>query len=182
MNFLDDQAIIVDNYRYWLRRPTTHKVGTRWLYVMLNPSTADASADDPTIRRCFGFANDGGAYAFGVINLFAHRATQPKDLWAEATKDPEGPLNDEFTRRAAQWADKIVLAWGAPPSACPPWFKTLWTDRVAAVTQILETQKPARQIMSLALTKEGWPRHPLYLSRESKLQQWKHPGDPILIQ
>jgi hypothetical protein len=115
---------------------------------MLNPSTADAEIDDPTIRRCIGFAKAWGFEGIVVRNLYALRATNPKELWVH--EDPVGPdnnaflgdtLGDEFT----------VCAWGA--NAKP--------FRVQSVVGRLTATGAA--LRHLGLTKDGYPRHPLYL-------------------
>lgn len=114
-------------YRYSLHREW--RVGydvPRWVtFVMLNPSTANAHQDDPTIRRCIGFAKSLGGTGLAVVNLYAFRATSPADLWT--TPDPVGPNNDHhlalFLEMAARYDFPIIAAWGA--HAKP--------DRVAAV-------------------------------------------------
>jgi hypothetical protein len=78
------------------------------MFVGLNPSTADEGGDDPTIRRCVGFARDWGYSGLCMTNLFAFRATQPKDMLAQA--DPVGPNNDETLTRLAKEAKVIVAA------------------------------------------------------------------------
>lgn len=80
-------------------------------FVMLNPSVADASIDDPTVRRCVDFAKRWGYGSIVVTNLFAYRATDPFELYH--CEDPIGPLNDEFLDRSAADAGLVVAAWGA---------------------------------------------------------------------
>jgi hypothetical protein len=80
---------------------------------MLNPSTADATEDDPTIRRCVGFARRERCGVLEVVNLFAFRATNPQAL--RSAPDPVGPANDRFIEKAVERADLIVVAWGAVP-------------------------------------------------------------------
>ena len=101
-------------YRYTLTRTVgcAAKVVT---FIMLNPSTADAREDDPTIRRCKGFARSLAAGKLIVVNLFAFRATKPKVLLAE--KEPVGPENNDHIRCAAEEAHNsggmVIAAWGA---------------------------------------------------------------------
>ena len=102
-------------YRYALHRAWTSggKVPARRdrvLIVALNPSTADAQQDDPTIRRCIAFAQAWGFRALCVANLFAWRATRPDDL--KAAIDPVGPDNDAWLRRESRRAALVVAAWG----------------------------------------------------------------------
>ena len=77
---------------------------------MLNPSTADASRDDPTIRRCIGFARAWGYGGVEVVNVFALRATEPSLL--RRVRDPVGPGNDAALAAATARVDAIVIAWG----------------------------------------------------------------------
>lgn len=159
-------------YRYWLRRETDMRVGgNRLLFVMLNPSTADAVVDDPTIRRCVGAAVVNKAYTLGVVNLFAYRTAYKDELWTDKVVDPIGPDTDEYIELAACWADKIVFAFGAPPAK--GWQKEIWMQRVASVEQIVlgSGKKP----LAFKLTNDGWPRHPLYLRNGLVPQPWVHP-------
>ncbi len=97
-------------YRYTLDR----RVGAstrRIAWVMLNPSTADETLDDPTIRRCMGFSAFWGFGQMRVVNLFALRATRPAVLRQHPS--PVGPNNDAAILEAARWADMVLVAWGA---------------------------------------------------------------------
>jgi hypothetical protein len=115
------------------------------LFVMLNPSTADASRDDPTIRRCVGFAKAWGFGALSVANLFALRSTDPSVLLS--AQDPVGPDNDAMILELARKASLVVAAWGAHKVAA---------RRAAAVQSLLP------KAVCLGLTSSGQPRHPLY--------------------
>jgi hypothetical protein len=117
---------------------------------MLNPSTADAERDDPTIRRCGGFARAWGFGAMTVVNLFALRATDPARL--RRARDPIGRDNDRHIAEAAAGADALVLAWGIHGAL---------RDRDRAVLALLSELRPS----CLGLTRGGHPRHPLYLPR-----------------
>lgn len=130
-------------------------------FVMLNPSTADGSKDDPTIRRCRGFARSWGYGGFVVVNLFAWRATKPADLAKamRAGRDVVGPLGDRAIRDAAcggQLAPLVVAAWGRPGWA---WV----ANRAASVLADLRSISDVHAI-ELALPQHGgYPRHPLML-------------------
>lgn len=134
------------HYRYslWRRwakdRPLVMMIG-------LNPSTADARQDDPTIRRCIGFARDWGYGGLIVTNLFAFRATYPADL--KSASNPIGPRNDAWIRRMAREVETIVAAWGNDGA---------WLHRSASVRQLL-----AGRLHCLRLNACGEPAHPLYL-------------------
>lgn len=131
-------------YRYELRR--TWGQGHPCGWIMLNPSTADAEADDPTIRRCVGFARAWGYAGIVVRNLYALRATDPRVLWSHP--DPVGEDNDSFLLDAAD-EDITVCAWGAEGRRGN-----------AVINALADAGVPLHY---LALTRAGMPRHPLYL-------------------
>ncbi|MFC4305772.1 DUF1643 domain-containing protein [Cohnella boryungensis] len=136
-----------DTYRYSLWRIWNADLPTV-LFIMLNPSTADANKDDPTIRRCIGFAKAWGFGALEVRNLFAYRATDPDEL--KRCADPIGPDNDKHILEGARIADKIVLAWGTKGSLL---------GRGQAVYQMIAKYEPE----CLAISADGHPKHPLYI-------------------
>lgn len=117
--------------------------------IGLNPSTADEQADDPTIRRCVGFAKAWGLSGLVMTNLCAFRATDPKAL--NSADDPIGPENWDRVVQEAQEAGRVLAAWGADPMA-------VW----AASHLVLRIPRNL-QIWCLGLTKHGQPRHPLYV-------------------
>jgi hypothetical protein len=126
-------------------------------FVMLNPSTADASVDDPTIRRCIGFAKAWGFSGLIVTNLYALRATDPKQLGRHP--DPVGAMNNNHLRLAAQDAGITVAAWGASyPKPHGKW-------RALEVQHILVGIGP---VHTLGLTKNLDPRHPLYIRADTQ--------------
>jgi hypothetical protein len=131
-------------YRYALWRRWSG--GPQAMFIGLNPSTADETEDDPTIRRCIAFARDWGYGALCMANLFAYRATEPADMLAQ--DDPIGPDNDEYLRRLAGESGVVVAAWGT---------HGVHRGRDAAVFAMIPT------LHYLKLTKDGHPGHPLYL-------------------
>lgn len=141
-------------YRYRLTR-TWDAAGSPVVFIMLNPSTADALRDDPTIRRCVGFARQWGFGALEVVNLFAYRATAPRDLRAAA--EPVGPENDQYLLRAARRGRCVVAAWGT--SGC-------YMARDDAVLRLLARTV---DLYCLGATRCGCPRHPLYVPRCARL-------------
>lgn len=141
-------------WRYW----SDGKPEVVW--VMLNPSIADASTDDHTIRKCIGFSQRWGYGAIIVVNLFALRATNPKELLKH--KDPIGPENNVFLFDAIRAAQKVVVAWGAHG-----WLH----DRGGFVRD--QAQRNRIELHHLGLTKEGYPRHPLRLAYDTKPQPWE---------
>jgi hypothetical protein len=124
--------------------------------VMLNPSTADARRDDPTIRRCIAFARAWGYAGIDVVNLFAYRSTRPEELLRVA--DPIGPLNDAHILRAHAASSLTVAAWGAEAVAA---------DRARRVVGLL-----GGDIACLGTTVAGAPRHPLYLRASAHPMTW----------
>lgn len=141
-------------YRYLLQRSWDVRQQAV-CFIMLNPSTADASLDDPTIRRCLGFAKDLGFGQLEVVNLFGLRATDPKVMRSHA--DPIGPENDEQLIRSATICHQTICAWGAHGTH---------KDRGRAVLALL--RRAGVQPHALRLTKAGHPAHPLYLPANLK--------------
>jgi hypothetical protein len=146
-------------YRYLLTRTLASGNGT-CVFVMLNPSTADHTIDDQTIRQCIGFTAAWGCHRLVVVNLFAWRATLPRDMLTAI--DPIGPAGDDWILRAARDADLIVCAWGEHGHH---------RGRGNAMRDLLRAD--GRTLHHLGLTKgHQQPRHPLYLARETALQEW----------
>lgn len=151
-------------YRYTLSRdfeadfeaPEYH--GGRALFVMLNPSTADANNDDPTIRRCIAYAKTWGRDGLDVVNLYAYRATMPNTLWL--VDDPVGPDNDRHIERLAEDCSLILCAWGQPGPT---------KGRALHVRGLLENRGPVHY---LKLNKDGSPGHPLYLPKALTPMRW----------
>jgi hypothetical protein len=143
-------------YRYLLTRRWGD--GAAALFVMLNPSTADDAHDDPTLRRCIGFARRWRLDGVEVVNLYALRATDPRDLFA--ARAPVGPDNDAAIAAAAARAALIVVAWGAHGERDP--------DRVARVVELLR----AHRLACLGVNRGGTPRHPLYVPRAIRRRAW----------
>ena len=133
-------------YRYSLERSTGIE-GPCLVWLMLNPSTADATKDDPTIRKVVGFSRRNG-YGFAlVVNLFAWRATKPKDCLLNLA-DAEGHLNCRAITDAAKLSDRIVCAWGAQP-----WAREQAENVLGWI--------PDATLVCLGTNGDGSPRHPL---------------------
>lgn len=145
-------------YRYHLWRSWWHPDGKRVAFIMLNPSTANAEDDDPTVRRCIGFAQTWGHAGLDVVNLFAWRATNPRELFD--AKYPVGdPTNLDTILRVAVRADLVVAGWGSFPDGAR-------RPRSAIVLQALQNKGVV--VYALGVTKNGIPRHPLYLSGDTQ--------------
>lgn len=150
-------------YRYTLTRQLSTPL--RWvrpaLFIMLNPSTADAVNNDPTIRRCISFAERNGCTSLTVVNLFALRATDPREL--KTHQDPVGPLNDKHIALQIMHHQDIigglvVAAWGAHPFA---------QERADYIF------KKYSGIKCLGTTMNGSPRHPLYVKSAQPFVEWR---------
>ena len=144
-------AIITDcgKYRYALSR--NWGAGEEFVcFIMLNPSTADAKKDDPTIRRCVSFARTWGYSNLEVVNLFAWRTPYTGDFRGVA--DPVGPDNSGYLLDAMSRATIVIAAWGGLELARP---------RAQEVRQMAAQIR--QRLYCLGVTKSGGPRHPLYV-------------------
>jgi hypothetical protein len=151
-------------YRYDLTR--TLGGGPLVNFVMLNPSTADADLDDPTIRRCLGFARSWGCGRLVVTNLYAYRATDPGELWRLDRATAIGEFNDATLQVWGMtflgMVGRVVCAWGVHGAR---------HGRGAEVARMLR-DKGAR-LYHLGLSKGGQPRHPLYLPGDLRPVPWE---------
>lgn len=160
----DDTASIAlysdcEAYRYSLTR-SWDPTGPKIMFVMLNPSTATEERNDPTIERCERRARALNAGSFEITNLFAFRATDPRDLRRAA--EPNGPDNDTTLSEAAGRATRIIAAWGVHGTH---------QNRAAEVTTLLAQSRTP--LYHLGLTKHGHPRHPLYLPYSQQPLLWE---------
>ena len=149
-----------DRYRYDLLR-MWREDDKHLLWIMLNPSTADATKDDATIRKCVGFTERLGYSALYVVNLFAYRSRHPGELLS--VRDPIGPRCDEWIEVRAQTqgcAWRVIAAWGSL-DFCPR-----FRDRAARVLQLLDGHK----VMCLGTSKSGDPRHPSRIGYDTPLE------------
>lgn len=147
-------------YRYELTRRWDDGPSVTW--IMLNPSRADATVDDPTIRRCIGFAKSWGYSAITVRNLYGLRATKPAALWCHP--DPVGPENDAHLLRCV--GDPLVVcAWGAQGRRGSRVIKTLGERHAPLHILAFTDGVPPR------------PRHPLYLKADLTPIRLRHGWD-----
>ena len=149
-------------YRYSLTR-VWNTQGLRVVFVMLNPSSATEVQNDPTIHRCEQRARALGFGGFRAVNIFALRATDPRDM--KAADDPEGPDNADALIEAATWADTVIAAWGVHGEH---------RDQGPAIATKLHAAGHA--LHHLGLTKAGHPRHPLYLPYSAQPELWSITG------
>lgn len=145
-------------YRYVLCR--AWGTGPLVTWVMLNPSTADADTDDPTIRKVMGFSRSWGMGSCAVVNLFAWRATDPDELLT--APDPVGPQNSAAIEEWVGRAHLVVAAWGhraeqvhgaTPAAVIAGWAGT--------------------PLHHLGLTNAGHPRHPGRIGYATPLVAWE---------
>ena len=153
-------------YRYQLTRRVGFGDDTV-AFVMLNPSTADEVQNDPTVRRCINYANAWGYGWLIVTNLSPLRATDPRELLA-AGAEPKGVQreNEWAILEAAEVADLVVAAYGVHGAA---------EGRADRVVEMLVDA--GHTVTCLGLTKEGAPRHPLYLPATANLFVFRQPGE-----
>lgn len=154
-----------EEYRYRLERSWAGGNRKRVLFVMLNPSTATEHDDDPTMRRCRGYAKAWGYSGFVVVNIFAYRATYPKDMKRAA--DPIGPQNDRFILNAHFESPLTVVAWGT--------HGTHKGRGQEVARMLIATGKP---VHALGLCDNGHPRHPLMVRADAQLTPYFPPGEP----
>lgn len=161
MGIHDDANFSPDrSYRYTLRRwivpRTPEGLKRRTLnFIGLNPSTADESRNDPTVRRCMGFAESWGFAELIVTNAFALRSTDPSLL--KLVADPVGPDNDYWLAHVMDAADLVIIAWSG---------MAVLKDRHAGILARMAHNGVHPHV--LGLTKYGYPRHPLYMRASAK--------------
>lgn len=158
MKYISTSAVVSEcgAYRYRLGR-VWDKSLPEVAWCMLNPSTADADDDDPTIRRCVGLSQSWGYGGIVVVNLFAMRATDPKEL--KRATSPVGPDNNQHIRDVVDSVRRVIVAWGSVVTSLD---KPSIRNRDAAVLTLLRRSE-ALFVGHVGLTKDGHPRHPLYV-------------------
>lgn len=159
--FMKSYADISDcgKHRYTLTREWGQ--GPHCIFIMLNPSTADAVNDDPTIRRCIGFAKREGKTGLTVINLYSLRTPHPEVLWNTNRPERFGPRQDAYWQKVLTNSQSLVIAaWGAEAVT----HDRELVDRVGYYL--------GHRLMCFGKTKSGQPRHPLYLRADAALIQY----------
>jgi len=158
---LDSGATFRDNRRYRYDLWRRWGPGTYICFVGLNPSTADETQNDPTVERCERRAHTMGYGGLRVVNIFARRSTDPKELYWPS-EDPVGPENDAYILRNARESSRVVCAWGTHGAHL---------GRGAAIEKML--RDAGVELYCLGLTKEGHPKHPLYIPYRTELRPWR---------
>lgn len=146
---MDKQTIFSPcrKYRYTLWREWENGSGY-CQFIGLNPSTADEIQDDPTVRRCINYAKAWGYKGLFMTNIFGYRATDPNDM--KAIAEPIGQDNNYWLSEIAKEAGIVVAAWGTHGSH---------NGRGDEVIELIPN------LHCLAVTKHGFPAHPLYLKK-----------------
>ena len=147
------------NYRYWLSREWAVS-NESCAFIMLNPSTATAEKDDPTIRRCIRFAQRWGYGKLCVANLFAFCSTDPNDL--KMAVDPVGVDNDQSILAVIDRCSLTIAAWGVSGAHM---------NRHGRVLKLISSM--GGHLWHLGLSKAGHPMHPLYLPADVHPIQWR---------
>jgi hypothetical protein len=140
-------------YRYSLWRRFQYDVRPERMvaFIGLNPSTADATKNDPTVTRCINYSKAWGYGGYVMLNLFAYRATDPREMKSQV--DPVGIENDECISEVCRSVDKVILAWGNHGKhkdrelQVVSWFKRSCQEKA----------------FCLSINSNGSPSHPLYL-------------------
>lgn len=166
---IDPQGV----YRYRLTRDLLPDNERTMTFIMLNPSTATHEEDDPTIRRCMGFAERNGYGRLEVINLFSFRATSPKRLVSMAKEDPSWLRPDPVDRMVRHVAatrpeSRLVAAWGKRPSGMP---KDIYEAAVERMASMASTEFGV-SLYCLGVNLDGSPKHPLYVKGDKLLEPW----------
>jgi hypothetical protein len=149
-------------FRYLLWRKIRQE-GAIVTYISLNPSTADADSDDPTVRRLAGFTDRWRYSKMNLVNLFAFRSTDPKNL--KRAEDPIGPENNAHIVAAVEESILTVLCWGNGGHL---------RGRARAVCDLVYEKCPSAKIVHFGLTKRLFPRHPLYIRNDTPLRDYRH--------
>lgn len=152
-------------YRYRLAR-VLDDLGPTMMFLMVNPSTADAESDDQTIRKCIGFAKRHGYGRIFVGNKFAYRATDIDDL--PAARDPVGPDNDGYLRGMFSEANVVIAAWGSL-NKLPEALQTRWRAVVRMADDFGIT------LHCFGTNNDKHPRHPLTLGYDTPISRWEAP-------
>lgn len=150
-------------YRYTLDRPLesyTDAIG-RVSFLMLNPSTASADKNDPTVAKCCRYALAAGATELTVINIFAYRSTDPEAL--KTAEDPIGQGNDQYILDVVSQSTMTICAWGKHGDIL---------NRGRALTKMLLDNGLGERLYYLHLNGDGSPGHPLYLPLANVPQKW----------
>ena len=150
-------------HRYTLTRKwAAGRARKRIVWIMLNPSTADADQNDPTIARTISFSKKWAFSDLVILNIFALRSTDPAALKTHI--DPIGPLNDHYIRKTVKSADLVVAGWGVHGA---------FLDRGREAARLVLDSSSHGELWCLGVTKDGHPKHPLYIAGDTDLRKFE---------
>ena len=147
-------------YRYALWRVWTAAPKRVCMVIGLNPSTANETENDPTVRRCISFAQRERCDALVMTNIFAFRATDPEVM--KSTAEPTGSENNDWLIRCSSLATVVIAAWGVHGE---------YRGRAGEVAELIPG------LLCLGTTNDGHPRHPLYVKGDTPLVKWQNKGE-----
>jgi hypothetical protein len=150
-------------YRYTLTREWADGKCVCWL--MVNPSTADATLDDHTIRKCIGFSKRWDYGRMVVINLYALRSRDPRAV-ERAGSSAVGPLNDYWIKESLRESREVICAWG-----CAQHIASI-DARINAVMKLIKAEQPHISLSCLGKRKDGHPKHPLTLGYDTLREEF----------
>ena len=160
---LEYSAIIKGNYRYSLKREWDDYNLNKAVFVLLNPSTADDTLDDRTTQRCISFAKKMGCGSLELVNVFAYRCTNWRELKELSKEEAIGPENQFYLENALHSGAKILVGWG---ENC-----TIHHKDYQELAEWFKGYSP----YCLGVTKEGHPRHPLYVKSDTPIEIYRFP-------
>ena len=152
-------------YRYWLERETGQP-GPLGMFCWVNPSTADATTEDQSSRKGIGFATLMGWRGYILVNPFAYRAKNIRDL--RSARDPIGPENDKYIEQAMRKADVHVVGWGSL-NKLPEALRGRWKDIVRISDRV------GCKLHCIGVCADGHPRHPLMTGYNTPMTEWSVP-------
>ncbi|MDP4162516.1 MAG: DUF1643 domain-containing protein [Bacillota bacterium] len=155
---MEKEAVIKGDYRYSLKRIWDSENPRKAVFIMLNPSTANESTDDPTTIRCISFAKRWNCGSLEIVNVFAYRATNHKELKSLTKEEATGTNNNIHIESALSDAAVKVVAWGE--------HVTIHHKNYIE----LEQQLKSHNLLCLGTTREGHPRHPLFVKSTTNLE------------
>lgn len=154
--------------RYWGDTPYDFSFEPYALWIGMNPSTATADVNDPTISREINFTKRLGLNCMVKVNVMDYRATNPKDLMCVMPEVCSGN-NLPTIGPLAESAEKVIAAWGSLPGPLA------WT------AQEVEYCLSDAPLWCLGKTKNGSPRHPLYVRGDAPLELYREARVPTLV-
>jgi hypothetical protein len=154
-------AIFSEDYKYRYLLERDWSKGSSILFILLNPSTADADKLDPTLKRAYNIAKKYGYGKLVVVNIFAVRGSDPSVI--KDIVDPIGELNNYYIKKYSKKADRIIIGWGN---------HGIYKNRSLEILKILKIYYD--KIYVLGINKSGEPKHPLYTKKNIKLKKYNY--------